>query len=136
MNGNRSHKLSWCLSAAFAFAAPATLTSCGGDVAAAVAFVGAVGGDFMSDDDAVAPGVQQTRCGGGACVITINALVAPQDPFATAFDVRYDNATGAPECAASHSTHSGHHEPARTGVSATQLSGSTYVSARVLVAIR
>ena len=33
--------------------------------------------------------------------------------------------TGAPECAASHSTHSGHHEPARTGVSATQLSGST-----------
>lgn len=100
MNGYRSHKLSWCVPVAFALAAPAMLTSCGGDVAAAVAFVGAVGGDFVSDDDAVAPGVQQTRCGGGACVITINPQVAPQDPFAVAFDVRYDNATGAPECAA------------------------------------
>jgi hypothetical protein len=84
----------------FALSAAASLSSCGGDVIA-VAFVGAVGGDFVRDEDDAQPGAQATGCGGGGCVVTINPTAFPQDPFAASFDVTYQNATSVPGCAAS-----------------------------------
>ena len=89
-----------CLVGVCALSAVVGLGSCGGDVIATV-FIGAVGGDFIRDDDDTQPGAQATGCGGGGCVVTINPTTFPQDPFVTTFDVAYQNATSVPGCAAS-----------------------------------
>jgi hypothetical protein len=91
----------WSVSA-LATSASIVLASCGGDILAAVAFIGSAGGDWQIDGNAQ-PGLQlRSDCGAAGneeCTINISPVGgSPQDPFAKAFDVTYSGTM--PGCAA------------------------------------
>src|SRR5688500_1743295 len=96
--GNRSF---WSVSA-LAFAASVVLASCGGgELIAAVAFIGSAGGDWQLDRDNTQAGLQTTvdDCGDGDDPSTVN--ISPADGndnfFQSAFDVVYSgNLPGCP----------------------------------------
>lgn len=95
-------------SACGAVVASLVLTSCGGELLAAVAFIGSAGGDWREDADSVQPGLQQRSACGTAngigvagtdpCVVNIQPANPPANLYATSFDVTFTgNLPGCPQ---------------------------------------
>jgi hypothetical protein len=91
-----SGKSFWGVSSG-AVLATAVLASCGGDIVAAVAFIGSAGGDWRLDASAE-PGLQSSDCGGDACQVNIQRSGVDADDalFASDFDVTFTSSL--PDC--------------------------------------
>jgi hypothetical protein len=102
-----SGKSFWGVSSG-AVLATAVLASCGGDIVAAVAFIGSAGGSWQEDENATQAGLQQRfACdwdvngrgiaGTDGCFINIQPADPPRHLFEAAFDVTYTgNLPGCP----------------------------------------
>lgn len=79
----------WSVSG-MAVAASITLAACGGgELIAAVAFIGSAGGDWRNDlDPATREFERDDTCGGNPCFVNVQT-VGDQNLFATRFDVTY-----------------------------------------------
>lgn len=102
----------WSVSA-LATSASIVLASCGGDILAAVAFIGSAGGSWLADGDSATPGLQQRLAcdwdangrgvaGADGCFINIQPVNPPANLYAKAFDVTFTgNLPGCPQASTS-----------------------------------
>jgi hypothetical protein len=84
----------WSVSA-LAMSASTVLASCGGDILAAVAFIGSAGGDWRLDSGSE-PGLQPSNCDGSSCQVNIQLANVNEPLFTSDFNVTYTSTL--PDC--------------------------------------